>query len=156
FKGNARMLMHHVLHDEPKAPRKIDPKIPNDLETICLRAMAKEPKHRYATAGEFRDDLRRWLNGEPIRARPVVRLERAVKWVRRRPETAALIGLLVIIAVGAIAVGAGVWQREEKPRVVAPVPKVQRTDVELLFDALVKPLMKIECTLPPDAPMHVG
>src|SRR5262245_36552741 len=75
FKGNARMMMHHVLHDEPKRPRKMDPQLPPDVETICLRAMAKEPKQRYQTAGEFRDDLRRWLVGEPIRARPVGRLE---------------------------------------------------------------------------------
>jgi serine/threonine protein kinase len=107
FKGNARMLMHHVLHDEPKRPRQIDPKIAPDLETICLRAMAKEPKHRYQTAGEFRDDLRRWLSGEPIRARPVGRLERVAKWIRRRPDTAVLLGLVVLLAVSGLAVASG-------------------------------------------------
>jgi tRNA A-37 threonylcarbamoyl transferase component Bud32 len=169
FKGNARMLMHHVLHDEPKPPRKIDPKIATDLETICLRAMAKEPEHRYQTAGEFRADLRRWLNGEPICARPVGRLERAVKWVRRRPDTAILLGLVVILAAGGLGVGVWLWQREPaappdmlpgvSPGVappVAPVAKVQPTDVEKLFDALYKPLLKIECKLSGEVPVHLG
>jgi tRNA A-37 threonylcarbamoyl transferase component Bud32 len=156
FKGNARMLMHHVLHDEPRPPRRVDPKIVRDLETVCLRAMAKEPDRRYQSAGELRDDLRRWLGGEPIRARPVGRLERAAKWVRRRPDTAALIGLLVLLAAGGLAVGAWLWWREPQPQVVAPVPEVQRTDAERLFEALVKPVLKVNCELTPDEPVHFG
>ena len=67
FRGNARMLLHQVLHDEPRPPRQLNDRIPRDLETICLKAMAKEPARRYATAGELADDLRRFLDGEPIR-----------------------------------------------------------------------------------------
>jgi serine/threonine protein kinase len=104
FKGNARMLLHHALHDEPKAPRQRDPKVPRDLETICLKAMAKEPGRRYPTAGELAGDLRRFLKGEPIRARPVGRMEKGWRWCRRNPTvaglTAAVVALLgVVVAV---------------------------------------------------------
>ena len=70
FRGNQRMLLHQVIHDEPGAPRSLNDRIPRDLETICLKAMAKEPAGRYATAGELAADLKRWLRGEPIHARP--------------------------------------------------------------------------------------
>lgn len=143
FKGNARMLLHQVLNDEPKSPRKLNPKIPRDLETICLTAMAKEPGKRYQTAGELRADLQRWARGEPIRARPVGRVERWMKWVRRRPDRAALLGLVVLLVVGTAA-SAPLWW----PHQPAPVPQMQPTDAERLFDALVKPMLKVEYRLP--------
>ena len=67
FRGTQRMLLLQVLQDEPRPPRRINDKIPRDLETICLKAMAKEPGRRYPTARELADDLRRWLKGEAIR-----------------------------------------------------------------------------------------
>jgi eukaryotic-like serine/threonine-protein kinase len=76
FRGNTRMLLHQVLHDEPKPPGRLNDRIPRDLETICLKAMAKEPDRRYATMGELAADLRRFLAGEAIRARPVGPVER--------------------------------------------------------------------------------
>jgi serine/threonine-protein kinase len=96
FRGTARMLLHQVLSDEPRPPRSLNDHIPRDLETIALKAMAKEPAGRYPTAREFADDLRRWLNGEPIRARRASRLERAAKWVKRNPYVVAL-GALVLL-----------------------------------------------------------
>jgi WD40 repeat protein/serine/threonine protein kinase len=94
FRGNQRMLLHQVLHDEPRPPRRLNDGIPRDLETICLKAMAKEPGRRYATAGALADDLRRYLNREPIRARPVGRAEWLWRWCRRNPVVA---GLLVAV-----------------------------------------------------------
>ena len=81
------MLLHQVLHDEPRPPRSLNDRIPRDLETICLKAMAKEPARRYATAGELADDLRRFLDGEPIQARPVGPVERLARCreTRSRP-----------------------------------------------------------------------
>jgi serine/threonine protein kinase len=98
FRGNARMLLHHVLHDEPRPPRSLNDRIPRDLETVCLRAMAKEPARRYQTARELADDLQRYLKGEPIKARPVGAWERAWRWARRKLAMAALVAALILAA----------------------------------------------------------
>jgi tRNA A-37 threonylcarbamoyl transferase component Bud32 len=99
FQGNRRMLILQVLEDEPRAPRQLSDKIPRDLETICLKAMAKSPGRRYGSVREMAEDLRRWLAGEPIRARPQSTVERLVGWTRRRPAAAALIGVTVLAAI---------------------------------------------------------
>lgn len=96
FRGDAAMVLHQVLHAQPVAPRSLDHRIPVDLETICCRAMAKLPQHRYASAAEFRDDLRRFLSGNPIVARPVGVIERTSLWARRNQAVA---GLLFAVAV---------------------------------------------------------
>jgi tRNA A-37 threonylcarbamoyl transferase component Bud32 len=101
FRGTQRMLLHQVLHDEPRPPRNLNDHIPRDLETITLKAMAKEPARRYATARELADDLRRWLKGEPIHARPVGRMERAARWVKRNPALAASLATVVGVLVTA-------------------------------------------------------
>ena len=76
FSGKSKMLMiHQVLHEEPKPLRKIKKSVPRDLETICLKAMSKDPARRYQTAGEMAADLRRFLEGKPIVARPVSRID---------------------------------------------------------------------------------
>src|SRR5262249_11951398 len=90
FRGATRMLLHQVLHDEPKPPRPLNDRTPRELETITLKAMAKEPAKRYATASDLATDLGRWLAGEPISARPSGRLEKAWKWTRRNPLVASL------------------------------------------------------------------
>jgi WD40 repeat protein/tetratricopeptide (TPR) repeat protein len=99
------MLMHQVLHDEPRPPRKLNDRIPRDLETVCLKAMSKDVSRRYATAGELAADLRRWLAGEPILARPAGRLERAWVWVRRHPARAGLTAMTVLTMLALVAVG---------------------------------------------------
>jgi WD40 repeat protein/tRNA A-37 threonylcarbamoyl transferase component Bud32 len=105
FRGSTRMLLHQVLHDEPRPPRSLNEHVPRDLETICLKAMAKEPERRYPSAGALAEDLRRFLDGRPIAARPVGRVERARRWCRRNPVVAGLGGglalLLVLVAVAA-------------------------------------------------------
>ncbi len=81
FHGVPHMVLQQVLAEEPRPPRFLNDKIPRDLETICLKAMAKEPGRRYQTARELADDLRRWQRGESIQARPVGRLERGWRCV---------------------------------------------------------------------------
>jgi serine/threonine protein kinase len=103
FRGNRRMLLLQVLQDEPRPPRTLNDKIPGDLETICLKAMAKLPSRRYRTAGEMADDLHRWLQGEPIQARPVSRTERLWRWCRRNPLA---VGLLLAVTLGS---ALGLW-----------------------------------------------
>jgi serine/threonine protein kinase/formylglycine-generating enzyme required for sulfatase activity len=101
FKGNSQLLIHQVLHAEPKVPRKLNPDVPIDLQTICLKAMEKEPSRRYQSAADIADDLRRFLKGEPISARPISHWERGRRWSRRNPKlaTSALaIGLLLVVS----------------------------------------------------------
>jgi WD40 repeat protein/serine/threonine protein kinase len=106
FRGNSRMQLHQVLHDEPRSPRSLNDRIPRDLETICLKAMAKESARRYQSAAECAEDLRRCLKGEPILARPVGQVERLYRWGRRNPGlarlTSAVAALLLVLAVGGV------------------------------------------------------
>jgi tRNA A-37 threonylcarbamoyl transferase component Bud32 len=131
FRGTARMLLHQVLTDEPRAPRSLNDHIPRDLETITLRAMAKEPGRRYATARDLADDLRRWLARKPIVARPVGRVERAAKWVRRNPVLAGMTAVVVLALVGGtgVSTGFGIYARDQaqlaKNSEVAAVAKGQ-------------------------------
>ena len=79
-----------VLRTEPVAPRQLQPKLPIDLETICLKALQKDPAKRYANCKDFADDLARFVKGEPIAARPVSQLERGWRWCKRNPLVATL------------------------------------------------------------------
>ena len=98
FHGNNRMLLRQVLEEEPRLPRRVNDEVPRDLETVCLKAMAKEPADRYASAAEFAGDLRRFLQGQPVRARPVGALGRLMRWGRRRPALAGLSAALLLVA----------------------------------------------------------
>jgi serine/threonine protein kinase len=97
FRGTKRMLLYQVLHDEPRPPRQLNDLLPRDLNTICLKAMAKEPGRRYASARTMAEDLRRWLKGEPILARPAGRLERTWRWCRRNPALALASAAVVLV-----------------------------------------------------------
>jgi WD40 repeat protein/tetratricopeptide (TPR) repeat protein len=88
-----------VRHREPVSPRLFQPAVPRDLETICLKCLQKEPPRRYSSAQALAEDLRRFLNHEPIRARPVGLGERAVKWARRRPAVAGLLAAVILVTV---------------------------------------------------------
>ena len=88
FRGSKMMVLHQLQFEDPAPPRRVNDRVPRDLETICLKALAKAPSRRYPTAGELALDLRRYLRGEPCRARPVGRLERLVLSARRNPSLA--------------------------------------------------------------------
>jgi serine/threonine protein kinase/WD40 repeat protein len=97
-------MVRAILHDSPVSPRRIDPRIPRDIETIVLKALAREPSLRYRDAAEVAGDLRRFLEGRPVVARRSSIAERAWLWSRRNPAIAALavmvVGLLAVVAVG--------------------------------------------------------
>jgi tRNA A-37 threonylcarbamoyl transferase component Bud32 len=117
YRGTTRMLLHQVLNDDPKPPRRLNDRIPRDLETVCLKAMAKEPARRYAGGRAFADDLRRFLRGEAILARPVSRAEKAWQWCRRNPTVATLSACLVsALAAGFIGM-AILWQYAEAEKI---------------------------------------
>lgn len=81
------------LLNEPLAPSKLQTTLDKDLETICLKALEKDPAKRYSTAADFADELQRFVNGDPIIARPITRRERVWKWCKRNPKVATLTGL---------------------------------------------------------------
>jgi WD40 repeat protein len=105
-----------VVGNEPVPPSRLQPKVPRDLETICLKCLQKEPHKRYASAGELADDLRRFLDGEPVRARPTPAWERLAKWARRRPAVAALALLSAVTAAVAFALVTWQWREADAAR----------------------------------------
>jgi tetratricopeptide (TPR) repeat protein/tRNA A-37 threonylcarbamoyl transferase component Bud32 len=102
-----------VQQEEPVPPRRLQPTVPGDLETICLKCLRKEASRRYGTAQELADDLRRFRAGEPIRARPVGRTERVLRWCRRRPLVASLLAALMLALAGGATGVVWQWQRAE-------------------------------------------
>jgi WD40 repeat protein len=121
-----------VLADEPLAPTKLQPKVPRDLETICLTCLRKEPARRYASAAALADDLRRFLAGEPIRARRTPAWERALKWARRRPAAAAAVALPLVVALLGFAGITWQWRQAESARQAA-VGKAEELETNLYF-----------------------
>ncbi|MGE3316458.1 MAG: WD40 repeat domain-containing serine/threonine-protein kinase [Planctomycetaceae bacterium] len=105
FRGDAASLLLQILTREPRNPRLLEPSIPVDLETICLKCIQKNPQRRYQTADELAQDLRRYLNGEPIKARPVGFWERSAKWCRRNPAWAVVAASFVLAVLFVITAG---------------------------------------------------
>jgi WD40 repeat protein/serine/threonine protein kinase len=101
-------VMNQVTALDPVPPSRLLPHVPRDLEVICLKCLEKAPERRYAGAAALADDLRRFLGGEPIRARRVAKVERAWRWARRRPAVAGL--LLAVLVVAVLGFAAVLWQ----------------------------------------------
>jgi eukaryotic-like serine/threonine-protein kinase len=117
FRGNLRMIVYQLLNEEPRRPRALNDQVPRDLEAICLKAMAKDPARRYATAEELAADLQRFLHGEPVEARPANWLAQFYAWaqrVQRVREAGAVLVFIAIVLIGwnllgqfSIAIGMG-------------------------------------------------
>ncbi len=117
--------LDQICHQEPVPPRRLQPHLPRDLETVCLKCLQKEPHKRYPSAIALADDLRHFLNGEPIQARPIGAGERAYKWIKRRPVAA---GLVVACAVAILGLVASAWERVR----VVEMKLAQRDAFEIL------------------------
>ena len=124
FVGETRTaVLQQVPIEEPVPPRRLQPGVPRDLETICLKCLEKEPARRYASAEALAEDLRRYRQGEPIRARPAGIRERAIKWARRRPGWAAtVVACTLLFGVGLLAWQQ--WMNRREAEVVANAQQV--------------------------------
>jgi eukaryotic-like serine/threonine-protein kinase len=100
YADNPTDTCFQVIQQEPIPLRQLNPKLPRDLETICLKCLEKDPRRRYPSAREFAAELTRFIRSEPILARPVSRSERLWRWCRRNPAVAALIATVVVTLVG--------------------------------------------------------
>ncbi len=136
FEGDDHLeLLRKISEEEPPAPRRIDPAIPRDLETIVRKAIAKEQADRYATALEFANDLGRFLEDRPILARPLTPLDHAATWVRRRKRAvtaAASVLLLILLALG----GAVFWRngvlRRHNHELTSALERAERNELSSL------------------------
>jgi serine/threonine protein kinase len=110
FRGATLLdTLEQVRSVEPVSPRRLQPKCPRDLETICLKCLNKDPAGRYLSAEALAEDLRRFLAGQPIVARPITRRERAWRWCRRNPMVASLtVGVVLLLAIG-LPLGSWMW-----------------------------------------------
>jgi WD40 repeat protein len=89
-------LVKRVMHDEPVRPRKLNPGVPRDLETVVLKAIARDPAHRYQTPAEMADDLKRFVEDRPVRARRISGAERLWRWCRRNPVVTGMAAAVVL------------------------------------------------------------
>lgn len=107
-------VIAQILHQEPKAPRRIIADLPRDLETIILKCLGKEPAQRYATAGQLAADLRAFREHRPIAARRSSRTERTVRWLRRHRRAVALAGVSAVLAVTAASLAGQAWNSYQR------------------------------------------
>lgn len=115
YNGRSREeVLHQIAFAEPAPPRRLNPAVPPELETIILKAMAKSPEERYATAQELADDLRRFLEDKPIRARRPSLRQRLVKWTRRHKTVVRAALVVLLLAIVALVVSSVfIWQANE-------------------------------------------
>jgi hypothetical protein len=125
FKGATPLdTILQVISEEPVPPTRLNAQVPRDLETICLKCLQKEPSGRYARALDLAEDLHRFSVGEPVRARPVGRVERAWKWARRNPVVASLAAAVAVLFLTGLPGVTWQWRRavaewEESQRLLA-------------------------------------
>ena len=113
FDGEDRQtLMRQVVEVEPRRPRQLNAEIPQDLETIVLKAAAKEPEARYATASELADDLQRFLDDQPVAARRPSVLQRTRRWLRRHPSVGVSVVLVLLMTIAGLTFGVAALSRE--------------------------------------------
>jgi formylglycine-generating enzyme required for sulfatase activity/tRNA A-37 threonylcarbamoyl transferase component Bud32 len=133
---NPTETLMQVLNNEPVSPRLLNPSVPVDLSTICLKCLEKDPVRRYSSARALSADLCRWLEGVPIEARPVGRSERTWRWCKRNPVVAAMATLIVLIAISAFVGVTSQWLVAQSALQRMHEAQIQRAAAQV--DALLK------------------
>jgi eukaryotic-like serine/threonine-protein kinase len=129
-----RDMLNQVVEHEPPAPRTIAPALPIELDTIIRKAIAKTPGERYASAGDFADDLQRWLDDKPIAAKPPTLFEWLAKWRRRNSGLVAAIGLgLFVATLGLLVTTLLVWREQSQTKQALLRETKQRESAEQSF-----------------------
>jgi formylglycine-generating enzyme required for sulfatase activity/tRNA A-37 threonylcarbamoyl transferase component Bud32 len=141
FRGEKRMLIVQILSEDAPSPRKFNSRVPKDLETICLKCLEKEPRRRYATAGELAEELDRVVRGEPIKARPVSRIERGWRWCRRNQRVAVLTGVvfLLLVCIAVLSASAAVLLADANER-ISQEKTAAETQRQFAVESLVRAL----------------
>jgi serine/threonine protein kinase len=139
--------LRQVLDAEPARPRLLNPAVPRDLETVCLKCLEKEPARRYPTAAALADDLGRFLSGRPVQARPVGPLGRGRRWCRRNPVPAALAVVLLLSLAAGFAGILREWRLAEAARgeAVASNEAAQQLLTELINSSPIVPMQALYC-----------
>lgn len=129
FRGKGEALVSKLLNEAPPPPRAVNPRIPRDLEAVCLRAMGRMPQDRYPSCLELAEDLSRWLRGEAVQALRLRPHERAWRWMRRHPVPSALGGVIVLLAITSTLTSVWLWNR------AGDAPALQRRVEQLEAEA---------------------
>jgi tRNA A-37 threonylcarbamoyl transferase component Bud32 len=149
FRAESPMqTLKQVAEAEPARPRLLNPAVPRDLETVCLKCLEKHPAHRYESAAALADDLARFVKGEPVRARPIGPGGRVVRWCRRNPLVASLTAVLVLALVGGIAGIARQWRHA-----VASDLEAEQLLNELILSSPVVPVVGYRLAVPSVEPL---
>jgi serine/threonine protein kinase len=136
--ANRSQLIQQVMNSEPPRPRKLNPHVPLDLETIVLKAIAREPARRYATARDLADDLRRYIEDLPIHARRASLFEHAWRWCRRNPAIASLATLAGVLLLAVLAgITAGYRRERMHSERVEATAQLSLAALEKIFDRFV-------------------
>jgi WD40 repeat protein len=154
FQGSSALdTLHLVRTAEPVPPRQLVPRLPRDVETVCLKCLQKDPRKRYRRAADLADDLGRFLRGEPVKARRISLAERGWRWARRRPAVSALLALVVVVAAAGSAGVLSQWRvavAREKEAVV------ERDNARHhLYQSLVREAQAIRLARQPGYRQHV-
>jgi serine/threonine protein kinase len=146
--GDRLKLIELIRQTEAPSPRSIDARIPRDLETIVLKAIDKDPRRRYQSADEMAEDLQRFVNDEPIKARRIGSLERFGRWCRRNPAVAGLLATVLLLMAAGTAVST--WQAVVATRARAELA-AEQAKVQARFDTAIKAIETFHTGVSEDA-----
>jgi len=130
FRGKGEALISKLLNEAPPPPRAVNPRVPRDLEAVCLRAMGRRPEDRYPSCLDLAEDLSRWLRGEPVHALRLKPHQRALRWIQRHPIPSALGAGVVLLALTSTLTSLWLWQNS-RPGDAALQRRIEQLESEV-------------------------